>query len=332
MWQLHNTNRDRPRYVTKRRDEILAHSTPDLWHYVRSEDNPADDCTRGIAPKDFGPGCRWINGPKFLTDPEYIAPPFVRSSVTVEEEEATAVNVNSLAAEPSYCHPSAAAKMICRLTDLITLKRQVAQLLRTDQTSTVELSAAELAEAFRVCLAVLQGEAFVPERKALLKKTLIPQNSVLRRVGPYLNKDDGLLKVDGRLEHAELPARTRHPVIIAPDHPLTKLIIEDCHRQVHNSGVEHTLSIVREQFFLPQGRRAIRRTLANCVECKILHSLPKAQRMANLHKERLQGFLRVFTNVGLDCFGPFNVVMSSSAAPSRGMAFSSRVCPHAQSI
>jgi hypothetical protein len=128
-------------------------------------------------------------------------------------------------------------------------------------------------------------------------------------LGPYLDKDDGLLKVNGRLEHAELPARTRHPVIIAPDHPLTKLIIEDCHRQVHHSGVEHTLSFVREQFFLPQGRRAIRETLANCVKCKILHSLPKAQRMANLPKERLQGFLRVFTNIGLDCFGPFNVVI-----------------------
>ena len=132
LWQLHNTNRDRPKYVSKRRDEVLAHSTPDQWHYVRSEDNPADDCTRGITPKDFGPDCRWINGPKFLTDPEYIAPPFVRNSVTVEEE-ATAVNVNSLAAEPSYCHPSAAAisKMICRATVLILTERQIVSRLST---------------------------------------------------------------------------------------------------------------------------------------------------------------------------------------------------------
>lgn len=127
------------------------------------------------------------------------------------------------------------------------------------------------------------------------------------------------MKVDGRLEHAELPARTRHPIIIAPDHPLTRLIIEDCHQRVQHSGVEHTLSVLREQYYLPQGRRAIRRTLRKCVKCKRLHSLPQAPKMANLPKERLQAFLRVFTNAGLDCFGPFQVVIGRRSVKRYGL-------------
>ncbi|XP_045023683.1 uncharacterized protein LOC123468090 [Daphnia magna] len=127
------------------------------------------------------------------------------------------------------------------------------------------------------------------------------------------------MKVDGRLEHAELPARTRHPTIIAPNHPMTRLIIEDCHQKVRHSGVEHTLSILREQYYLPQGRRAIRRALRKCVKCKLLRSLPQAPKMASLPKERLQAFLRVFTNVGLDCFGPFQVVIGRRSVKRYGL-------------
>lgn len=123
------------------------------------------------------------------------------------------------------------------------------------------------------------------KKKALLDESQIPRDSVLRHIGPHINPDCGLImKLDGRLEHAELPACTRKLIIMALDHPLTKLIIEDCHQIVWHSGVEHILSILRKQYYLPRGRRAILRN----------------QRRA---------FLRVFTNVGLDFFGPFQVVV-----------------------
>ncbi len=152
-----------------------------------------------------------------------------------------------------------------------------------------------------------QQEAFSRKRAALQKGKLIPHDSVLNRVGPYLDPDDGLLKVDGRLSHAVLPARTCNPIIIAPDLPLTRLIVSDRHLQLLHSGVEYTLSVVREQFYLPQERRAIRRTLAQCTKCKLLRAMSQAPRMASLPKKRLVSFLRVFTNVGLDCLDPFKL-------------------------
>lgn len=43
---------------------ILSLSELDHWYlivyFIRSEDNPSDDCTRASQPKDFGANCRWI--------------------------------------------------------------------------------------------------------------------------------------------------------------------------------------------------------------------------------------------------------------------------------
>ncbi|KAK8390949.1 hypothetical protein O3P69_016952 [Scylla paramamosain] len=36
------------------------------WRHIRSEDNPADDATRGLSAREFLVGGRWLNGPSFL--------------------------------------------------------------------------------------------------------------------------------------------------------------------------------------------------------------------------------------------------------------------------
>ena len=69
------------------------------------------------------------------------------------------------------------------------------------------------------------------------------------------------MKVDGRLRHAELPDRTRHPIIISFHHRLARLIAEDRHVKLHHTRIEHTLGVVRQDFYLPQGRSTIRRAL-----------------------------------------------------------------------
>jgi hypothetical protein len=198
----------------------------------------------------------------------YTPPPFDQQGAK-ENEDIKAVNVQQLRVAVDSCHPlsSALSKLTTRSIQLNTLKREAALLLRGDSASNGDLNSDEIAEAFRICLLVLQQGAFPRERAALQNGKTIPRDSVLRRVGPYIDPNDGLLKVDGRLGHAALPARTRPPIIIAPDHPFTRLIISDRHLQLLHSGIEHTLSVGREQFYLP----------------------PHAPRMASLPKERLGG-------------------------------------------
>ena len=59
------TRRFKP-FVSNRISEILDSSTPDQWHHVSSEDNPADHCTRGLKARDLTPDHIWFTGPKFL--------------------------------------------------------------------------------------------------------------------------------------------------------------------------------------------------------------------------------------------------------------------------
>lgn len=187
LYQLRASHPGRPSFVNKRTGEILQHSTVDQWHYIRSNDNPADDCTRGIVPKDFGSNCRWIRGPDILFDVSYTPPPFDQQSIKAKEnEEIQAVNVQQLHVSIESYHPSSSAlsKLVTRSIQLNTLKREAALLLQGYSTSNGDLNSDEIAEAFRVCLLVSQQDAFSRERAALQNRKLIPRDSVLRRVGP----------------------------------------------------------------------------------------------------------------------------------------------------
>jgi hypothetical protein len=196
-----------------------------------------------------------------LRDQSYAPQPFIPLSVQpieeepMKKEELPVVSVNQLQARPSPSHPHAdqISKFIKKADHLHLLKREVDQLLRSDAAQKEVPSANELAEAFRVCLNVSQDEEFPGERKALLKKGKISNGSPLRRLCPFIDSHDGLMKVDGRLRHAELPARTRHPIIISSHHRLTMLIVEDRHAKLHHAGIEHILSVIRQDFYLPPG-------------------------------------------------------------------------------
>ena len=56
-------------FVKVRIAEIQESWSPSSWRYVPSEDNPADDHSRGITVEELCPG-RWINGPPFLSKPK----------------------------------------------------------------------------------------------------------------------------------------------------------------------------------------------------------------------------------------------------------------------
>merc|ERR1711989_123824 len=53
------------RYVTSRIQYILDVSSPDQWHYIQTELNPADLGTRPITVKNLQASC-WLSGPDFL--------------------------------------------------------------------------------------------------------------------------------------------------------------------------------------------------------------------------------------------------------------------------
>ena len=58
-----------------------------------------------------------------------------------------------------------------------------------------------------------------------------------------------LLRVDGRLENADLPIDMNHPIILPGRHPLTRLIILDEHSKCGHAGPSYTLMKTRQRFW-----------------------------------------------------------------------------------
>nr|CAH0110739.1 unnamed protein product [Daphnia galeata] len=104
----------------------------------------------------------------------------------------------------------------------------------------------------------------------------------------------GQLRVGGRLNHANLPECTRHPVILKQDHALTLLIVKHCHDIANHASVEKTLEEVRSRWVLKR-RRTIRRIVKNCVICQKQRARPTPPLMAALPKERHEVFSPPFT-------------------------------------
>ena len=57
-------------FVANRVQTIQKYSSPNQWNYTPSEDNPADDTSRGMAFKTFSNITRWLQDPARLWEPQ----------------------------------------------------------------------------------------------------------------------------------------------------------------------------------------------------------------------------------------------------------------------
>ena len=75
----------------------------------------------------------------------------------------------------------------------------------------------------------------------------------------FIDKD-GILRSQGRIGKATLfEYDLMNPILLAKDHPLTRLIIENCHRNRQHLGIRSTLNKVRlSGFWIPKIRQAIK--------------------------------------------------------------------------
>ena len=123
---------------------------------------------------------------------------------------------------------------------------------------------------------------------------------------------DGVLRCYGRLEHAGLSEEAKHPVIFPKHHPVTKLIIESCHRRVLHGETRTKLAEFRSRYWTEKARQVIKAILRQCVTCKRHLARP----FNNPAPEQLPEFsvtlARPFQKCGVDFAGPLYVVQRKS--------------------
>ena len=73
---------------------------------------------------------------------------------------------------------------------------------------------------------------------------------------------------EGRLSFSCLKINAKFPILLPSKCYLRNLIIHDVHRYCLHSGVNHVLSVIRNRFWIPQGRQRIKTIIRKCVICK----------------------------------------------------------------
>ena len=77
-----------------------------------------------------------------------------------------------------------------------------------------------------------------------------------------------ILRCHGRFSHAELIEEVKYPKLLPHHEYFTHLVIQEIHRRLIHVGVSHTLSQVRQEYWIPQGRAEVRHVLSQFVICK----------------------------------------------------------------
>ena len=89
-----------------------------------------------------------------------------------------------------------------------------------------------------------------------------------------LVNDNGLIRSVGRLKYSSMTDSCKYPILLPSNSPLTRLIIADAHVLTLHSGVNGVLNFLRERWWVPRGRQAVKKVISGCVSCLKVQGKP----------------------------------------------------------
>ena len=117
----------------------------------------------------------------------------------------------------------------------------------------------------------------------------------------------GVLRVGGRLQHADLSPGVKHPIILPKKGHVTDLIISHHHDSVEHQGRRMTRNSIRSAgFWIIGGGSAISSHIARCIPCRRMRGPVEQQKMADFPEDRIQPS-QPFSYCAVDYFGPWYI-------------------------
>ena len=275
--------------------------------YVATDQNPGDLLTRGLSLDTFKKNLTfWLKGPAFI------------QSHNVQWPSHDLGCLNDISKSMIMCTQSTPVVVVQPLvpfdnfSDLKSLLSATAVAIEEVETS--KNSSKEEIERnwgssdFQHCskvhlIKVMQSQSYSKELE-YLKNPKDKAPILVVNLNLFVDKV-GILRAGGRIgKHDNIKFDLAYPIMLAKEHHLTKLIIEDCHERCLHLGVGATLSKVRlEGFWIPRARQVIRKVLTPCFTCKRFNGLPfKYPKVTNLPKHRVN-LVQPFKHVGIDFTG-----------------------------
>ncbi|XP_068717258.1 uncharacterized protein [Montipora capricornis] len=226
-------------FVSSRVGKIQSNTDPNQWKRIPSQDNVADNLSRGIRVNELQG--RWKHGPEFLYQPEShwpTSPP--APNVDMERRQMQILTAVTAPKASNGIDPRkfSSWRKLIRVTARIRRLAEKIRLRKYNQHGKEgPLTPTELQ----------QPEIYwTNQAQATLYSRL--DSGEFKSLSPFRDQN-GIIRVGGRVDEAVVSDETRHPALLPSDHWTSLLITRHAHQYEH-SGVAATTGKTRRKLDL----------------------------------------------------------------------------------
>ena len=95
----------------------------------------------------------------------------------------------------------------------------------------------------------------------------VSSTSCLNELHPFIDSQQGIVRLSSRLGIFELPYNKKYPIIL-PRSPHVVALIRGVHLENNHSGVGTTVAIIREQIWIPGLKGLAVKLKRSCLNCQ----------------------------------------------------------------
>ncbi|XP_070560174.1 uncharacterized protein [Ptychodera flava] len=99
------------------------------------------------------------------------------------------------------------------------------------------------------------------------------RETLVRQLRLFIDRD-GILRLGGRLHNAPINEETKFPILLPRNHAFTRLVIQQAHIRVLHSGMQATVTNIRQRYWIPRIRESVKAVLRKCVTCRKIAGKP----------------------------------------------------------
>ncbi|XP_052268588.1 uncharacterized protein LOC127869969 [Dreissena polymorpha] len=267
------------KFVANRVSEINTLTNTNTWKYCPTHDNPADLLTRGVSANVFMKSSIWQTGPEWITDtrrwPIWETEPLLVNTILDEHAGTemvpshvlhTDISTGSLLNLQSVINISdnSSYRRLLRVTVLVQRFVKNCKLPHKERIYGT-VNANELRCAEKLLLRHCQATEYNDEKISL--KSRMCRITLVKQLRLFIDSDD-IIRCCGRINKAPLSEMTKFPILLPKKHHITRLIVRDAHITHLHSGVNATVTHIRQKYWIPAIRQCVQTVVRKCVTCR----------------------------------------------------------------